>query len=364
MDLILSEEQRFIREEARRLLADRVQSAQLRAVAEEGSGIDAALWSTVAEMGWPAITVPEAFGGLGLGRTELVLLMEAAGERLAPLPLWSTACLAVPVLLAVGSQEAQATLLPRIAAGAAATVAAGEGVVPLLTARAEGGRYLLDGRVPFVADGEAAEIILAPARLDGGTAWFALPRGTAQIRRLSTLDATRQMAELVCSGVMLDEGARVDGGGSPSPSLDVARLGLAAEVLGVARGVMDLTLAYVAERVQFGRTIASFQAVKHRCARLEVDLAEARALVYGAAAQPEGAAGLDLEIAAALALASDLAFRAAEEAIQLHGGVGFTWEYDPHLYFKRAQAARVLLGDPDDAMEAIAAHLLDGEAAA
>lgn len=368
MDLILTEDQRVIREEARRLLADRMPSERLRAVIAEGQGVDAALWATVAaELGWCALTIPEDCDGLGLGLTELALLMEAAGERLAPIPLWETTCLATPILMALGSDTAKA-LLPRIAGGQSATLAFDprQPEAACLTATPVADGFVLDGRLSPVLS-PLADLVLMQARLGEGTAWFVLESGMAQqVQPLAGLDGTRRWGALRLDGVSVPASARIDDGLAPEAlrhALAVAGLGLAAEQVGAARGVMDLTLAYIAERVQFGRTIASFQAIKHRCAGLEADLAEARALVYGVAAtaDPDTFA---LEVAGLRALAQDLLFRAAQEAIQLHGGVGITWEYDPHLYFKRAQSDRSLLGDPEAHLDAVAAHLLDTEAKA
>lgn len=369
MDLTLTEDQRVIREEARRLLADRMPPERLRAVIVEGQGVDAGLWATVAgELGWAALTIPEAQDGLGLGLTELALMMEAAGERLAPIPLWESVCLATPVLLAVGSAAAQAVLLPRIAAGQSATVALDprQPEAACLTARPAANGFVLDGRLS-PALSPLADLVLVQARLGEGTAWFALEPGMGQqVQPLAGLDGTRQWGALHLDRVMVPASARIDEGAAPDAlrrALAVAGLGLAAEQVGAARGVMDLTLAYITERVQFGRTIASFQAIKHRCAGLEADLAEARALVYGVAATADPEAFV-LEVAGLRALAQDLVFRAAQEAIQLHGGVGITWEYDPHLYFKRAQSDRSLLGDPETHLDPIAAYLLDHEAKA
>ncbi len=375
MNLVLNDDQRMIREEAARLLSQRSSSERVRQVVDEGRGHDEGLWKTVsAELGWCAMAIPEAYGGLGLGPTELILLMEAVGQRLAALPLWSSACAAAPLLAAVGKDEAKAVLLARIAAGDAATVAWGDigSIDPLTTpgfsARRDGDNYVLDGRAEQVPDLVAAQIVLVPASLDDRLALFQLPAGSADIRLLGTLDGTRQIGSLTMDNVVLPGSSRVDAHGftadTADPALAIAQLGLAAEQVGAARGVMDLTLDYIASRVQFGRTIASFQAVKHRCAALEVDLAEARALLYGAAANFGGADIQEqrLEIASARALASDLLFRAAEESIQLHGGVGFTWEYDPHLYFKRAQASAVMLGSAGAQRARIAETLLESEA--
>lgn len=373
MDLALTDDQRFIRQEARRLLADKSSSQAVRRTIEDGTGFDAALWTTIAgELGWCAMAVPEEHGGLGLGLVELMILMEALGERLAAVPFWSTACVAAPLLMAVGSEEARARHLPDLASGRTAATVAWErldAARPLwaaqITAIAQADGYRLDGKVGQVVDLEAADLVLVPAMFDGGQALFALPRELGyETRRLDTLDSTRQIGELTLRGLQVPAVCRVDADGIDASAalgaIATAQLGLAAEQVGAARGVMDLTLAYVSERVQFGRTIASFQAIKHRCALLEVGLAEARAMVYGAAASLAGASAEDrlVETSGARMLASELLYRASEEAIQLHGGVGFTWEYDPHLYFKRAQAACSLLGSEEQHLEVIAAHVL------
>ncbi|MFP7571718.1 acyl-CoA dehydrogenase family protein [Marivita sp. S2033] len=375
MELTLTEDQIFIRDEARRLLAAKADGDALRRIVSGGDGVDADLWKTIStELGWCAMTIPEDQGGVGLGLTELVLLMEAVGERLAPVPLWSTACLAVPLLMAVGTDAARAWL-ERIAEGdAAATVAIADmnSAMPLrgagVTATRQDDGYTLHGNLPLVTDAQVAGLILVPARIGDEVAVFSLePSTRPDVRRLDTLDRTRQFCAVALNDFPVPETARLDRNGITADALEqaetTATLGLAAEQVGLARGAMNLTLDYISERVQFGRTIASFQAVKHRCAALEVDFAELRALIFGAAAQTDPAERL-LEVAGARALASDLAFRASEEAIQLHGGVGFTTEYAPHLYFKRAQASWHMLGSPEHHLDRIAAHCLpDGDAA-
>ncbi len=223
----------------------------------------------------------------------------------------------------------------------------------------------------MVFDLASAETVLVPARLGHGgkLALFALARGSGiVVRPLETLDPTRPAAELRVFRMAVEGSTRIDRDGFTSGDfavpLRIARLGLAAEQIGAAQGVFDLTLAYISGRVQFGRTIASFQAIKHRCAELVVELAEARSLLYGAASSVDaGAPETDLELDALGALACNVLWRAAEEAIQLHGGVGNTWEYDPHFYLRRAQASAHLFGSADARLGRIASHLLDGEAA-
>ncbi len=375
MDLTLTEDQIFIRDEARRFLASKSDVDAVQRTVSQGKGFDADLWAAIsADLGWCAMTIPEAQGGVGLGWKEHVLLMEAIGERLAPVPMWSTTCLAVPLLMAIDTPAAR-DWLERIAlGGTAATVAIADmcAIHPFggtgVTATAQCDGYILQGVLPLVTDAQMAEVILVPAQLQQKIAIFALSAASgAECRALDTLDRTRQYSRLELADLRVPANARLDLDGVNADALTdaetIANLGLAAEQAGIARGVMDLTLEYIAERVQFGRTIASFQAIKHRCAALEVDLAELRALILGAAVQTDPRE-LALEVAGARALASDLAFRASEEAIQLHGGVGFTTEYAPHLYFKRAQACWHMLGAPERQLDRIAAHCLSGGEAA
>lgn len=375
MILDLTPDQQMIREEARRFLQARASSEALRQVVDSGGGTDEELWRAISrELGWCGMAIPEQYGGLGLGAMERTLLLELAGSRLVCAPLWATVALAVPLLLAAGCEEAKRRLLPAIASGElAATVAYPVlgSVNPLhsvsIAAEAVADGYVLRGQVDKVVDLAAADLVLVPAQLvDGTVALFALSRSDGfEVAPCVTLDVTRPMAGLKLDGVSVPATSRIDAGGIAADAarraLAEANLGLAAEQVGAAQGALDITLAYIAERVQFGRTIASFQAVKHRCARLVVDIAEARSLVYGAAARLDGAwdAGEGaLEISGARVVATDVQYLAAEEAIQLHGGVGFTWEYDPHLYLKRAQASASLLGARDAHLEAIAGVVL------
>lgn len=364
MDLKLSPDQIYMRDEARRLLAERAGSEQVRRAIGAG-GFDTALWATIGEeLGWCAVAVPEEAGGLGLGTSELVLLAEECGRRLAPMPFWSSACLAAPLVAALGAGEAGASLLARIAAGEAVACAWPgidsadplSGTMPV--ARRAGGGWTISGTIAAVLDAGSAAVFLVPASADGGRGLFAVERLATKIEALDGIDLTRPSARLTLDGVAA---SRVDGDGFSARDFDdalmTARLTMAAEQVGAAQGALDLTLAYVADRVQFGRTIASFQAVKHRCAALLVDISEARSLVYGAARSHD-----PLEIAAAGVFATQVLFRAAEEAIQLHAGVGNTWEYDPHLYLRRAQATAAVFGSTDEKLEIVAGALL-GDAA-
>jgi len=374
MNFSLTDDQVLIRDAAVDFLSQRSDSAAVRAAMETETGFDPALWAQIgAELGWCATTIPEDLGGLGLGQVELVLLMEQMGRRLSCAPFLSTVVLAGNALLQQGSEAAQARYLPRIAAGElrATLGLAGRGVglgAPGVRALRSDAGWRLEGSLAHVVDGASAELILVVALVDDGLGLFAVPRETSGLdaRPLQTWDLTRRVARLELSGVALDAAARIDGDAMNLQTLRQvearAALLLAAEQLGGAQQCLDLTLAYTAERVQFGQKIASFQAVKHRCAQMMVEIEATRSLVYGAAALADSggdAGAVMLEAGAAKARASETLFFCAQEAVQLHGGVGFTWEYDPHLYLKRAQASAHWLGTADQWRERIAAALLD-----
>lgn len=343
----ITDEQRMIRDEVARFLDAEGGLGPARAAADGDAGAGAALWARFAgELGMAAAALPEAVGGLGLGMVELALISREIGARLAPVPHLATAGLSAGILLEAGEGERRDAWLARIAAGdcVVATVLGAEG----LAATPDGADFRLDGVVGGVEAAAGADLLLVPTRVGDQLRILAVEPGAGvSATPEETLDATRPAARVGF------EGARAHGIGGPGAeeglarAMTRARLVEAAETVGAARGVFELTRAYVAERRQFGRTIASFQAVKHRLAALYVRLATAEALVEGLAAGIDAGLAPALaaaEARAALAVASELLDLAASEAIQLHGGVGFTWEYAPHLYFKRALTVRTRLG--------------------
>ncbi|MFX1677059.1 acyl-CoA/acyl-ACP dehydrogenase [Paraburkholderia sp. A2WS-5] len=395
MDLVLTEEQVMIRDSAAEVLAQQSASADVRRAIERHAGYDAVLWQTVAaELGWCGLSVPEHAGGAGLGATELVLLLEQLGARLACVPYFGTAVLAAQALARCsgesneadadeGSEEA-VRWLARIAAGetrAALAIGApfddaGERVASGVEAHETPEGFRLSGTLAAVLDGVMADLLLVPARLADGNssgeiALFAVETAQTGVARtpLATLDTTRAIAGIALDNVRVAPAAclarSVVARRALTETAWLAALALAAEQLGGAQQCLDLTLAYTAERVQFGRAIASFQAVKHRCAEMLVAVEAARSVVFGAAAAWDAAQGVPTaaqyaDIAVAKASAND-AFRfCAQEAIQLHGGVGFTWEYDPQLYFKRAQASGALFGSTSQLYGWLAGHVIDG----
>ncbi|VWD23144.1 acyl-CoA dehydrogenase [Burkholderia aenigmatica] len=386
MDLALTDEQAMIRDAAADVLAERSASADVRRALEQTGGRDDALWAALAgELGWNALALPEAAGGLGLGAVEQTVLMEQLGRRVACVPYFSTACLAATALAGCAGTPLANGWLAKIAEGAcSATLAlpfdlqAGARQLPVVAEETAGG-YALSGKLEQVIDGARADLLLVPARIANegqSIGLFAIDVATAsglKVTPLNTLDATRPIARVVLDEACVSREALLAGGTAVAQVLErtawFAALALAAEQLGGAQQCLDLTLDYTSQRVQFGRAIASFQAVKHRCAQMMVLIESARSAVLGAAhawdaeagsAQPSDA--LRADIAAAKSAANDAYAFCAQEAIQLHGGVGFTWEYDPHLYFKRAQASGSQFGTTPQLLEWIASHAIDGGA--
>jgi alkylation response protein AidB-like acyl-CoA dehydrogenase len=369
MNLALSDEQRMIRESADAVLAELASSVRTRAAMESEAGFDAAAWEHIAaELGWCAMAVPEVHGGLGLGAVELVQLFEPMCRQLFCSPYFSTVALALPVLLYAADEAARERWLPKLAEGrlrisAAMPDGAGDQPRSLLTAYCTKGRWQLGGRVDRLVDGASAELLLLPARCEDGVGWFAVRAEAARCEPIAGWDRTRRFASIALEAA---PALRLDAKREhASKSAALSRLCLAAEQLGGAQACLDMTVAYVGERKQFGRSIASFQAVKHRCAQMMVEVEALRSTVYGAAAlfasidsAPSSGIGecrlLADECALALALAKDTYFNCAQEAIQLHGGVGFTWEYDPQLHLKRAQAGAHWMGTASALRERIA----------
>lgn len=363
MDFAFDEEQEELRATARAFLVDHSGSEQIRAAMESELGHDPQLWKQVAtELGWTAITVPEAYGGLGLGPIELTALIEVMGESLVCVPFFSTVCLGANALVVAGTEEQKQAHLPRIAEGESIASLAHAGPsesVEVVFRQAKDG-VLLEGRADFVVDGSIADLLIAAAR-DAETneiALFVVPSDTPGLSRSlhPTLDQTRRLASLRFDDVKLPLDARLAGGESALQEiLDRAVIALAAEQVGGAQRCLDMAVAYAKEREQFGRPIGSFQAIKHKCADMMIELESARSAAYYAACiAAEGNEELPVVASLAKAYCSDAYFQCAAESLQVHGGVGFTWEYDVQLYFKRARSSEVLLGNPDFHRERVA----------
>lgn len=379
MDFALSDEQLMIQESAAGFLAAASDSAAVRAAMASPQGFDGELWRQIAEeLCWPGLMIPEQYGGVGLGFVEQAILLEQMGRHLLCSPFFASACLATPALLLGESEALRARWLPELAAGSlTATLAYRENrngwhaAEQPRTSR-DGDGWRLDGIYEAVLDGASAGLLIVTARDDAGALrLFAVPAEQAGIRRqaLPTLDQTRRRARIELDGVAVAAEQCLHGDNEGEALLDkvlqIAAIALACEQTGAAQRTLDLTLAYIGERKQFGRTIASFQAIKHRCADLMLAIECARSASYYAACVArealveDGDAQLAEACAIAQSQASETFMHCAAESIQLHGGVGFTWEYDPHLYFKRARASEQLLGTPSWHRERLATLILE-----
>ncbi len=370
----LSDEQRALQETAADFLAAHTN-------ARKEADADAELWSRIVELGWAAVQVPEDLEGLGLGPVELALLMEEMGRRLARTPFLANVVLAQTALLQAASAQAQQRALAALAYGErTATLILGPGLdaapaALTVKARRDGEGWVLAGEAAQVLDDGLLTHAYVAARIEEapGVALFELAVAAAGLSRtpLEVWDLTRPQARWRFDEVRLTADARVD---DPTRVLAglartrvLAALQVAAEQVGGAAQCLQLAVDYTKERVQFGKPVASFQAIKHRAAEMMVRMETARSTVLGVTARvAQGAQGnglddaaLAAEVAAARVQATEAYRYCAQEAIQLHGGVGFTWEYDPQMHFKRAQWASQWFGPSRDWREALAAHLLD-----
>jgi alkylation response protein AidB-like acyl-CoA dehydrogenase len=374
MDFAFSDDQLAIRETAETYLAEAAGLEGLRAVLKAGGGFDAELWAGLAGgMGFAGLMVPEAHGGAGLGAVEMALVLEQTGARLAMIPFFETAVLAVQTVLAAGSAAQQADLLPRLAAGqlraafafAPATGWAGAGAIgPRLSLGPSG--WSLQGDAGFVTFAHVADLLIIAARTPGsGISLLALPAATPgiSIERQPPLDLTRPYATLRFADVAVPNDAILGAPGKAGPAfrrvLAQACGLLAAEQTGGAAFCLSATVDYAKQRVQFGRVIGSFQAVKHELASMMLQVEAARsAAYYAATAIAEDSPELAEAAHIARVWCSEAFKHCAAEAIQLHGGIGFTWEHHAHLYFKRARATAAWFGDASEHREAIAGLIL------
>ncbi len=366
---VFSEEQEEFRGAVRRFLADKSPETEVRRLMETDSGYDAAVWRQMSDqLGLQGLIVPERFGGSGFGYVELTAVMEEMGAALLCAPYFATVVLGANAVLSCGDEDAQARLLPAIARGETiATLAlaedSGQWEVDAVTATADedGDAWSLTGHKSYVIDGMTAGLLLVVARAPGGVSLFAVRPDAAGLTRalLNTIDQTRKQARLE-----LDETPATLVGGEGGAAvgiartLDLAAVALAAEQVGGAQRCLDNAVDYAKERIQFGRPIGSFQAIKHKCADVLVDVESARSAAYYAGwAAAAGDAELPAVASLAKAYCSEAFVHAALENIQIHGGMGFTWEHHAHLYFKRAKSSELLFGDAAYHREQLAQRL-------
>ncbi|MFJ9907986.1 acyl-CoA dehydrogenase family protein [Streptomyces sp. NPDC101152] len=358
MDFAFSEEQEELGRTVRAFLADTSPETEVRRLMETPEGFDRALWRRMGtELGLQGLAVPEEYGGAGCGPVEVGVVMEETGRALLCAPFLSSAVLATTVLLRCADEEARKRLLPGLASGElVATLALTEdsarwdaaGVA--LTARESAGSWLLTGHKTFVLDGAAADVVLTVARTADGIGVFLVDGDAPGLTRapLPTMDPTRRQARLDYREVPATRlRTHGDGWDLVAQVLDRAAVALAAEQVGVASRALDMAVEYAKMRHQFGRPIGSFQAVKHLLADVLLEVESARAAAHYALLSAENEAP-DLPAVASLAKAfcSDACVRAAAQNIQVHGGIGFTWEHPAHLYLKRAKTSQLLFGDP------------------
>ncbi|KUH70768.1 acyl-CoA dehydrogenase [Mycolicibacterium novocastrense] len=359
MNFDLTDEQRGLIEVTRELLERQSSVEAARALIDGPAGYDQQLWHKGAELGWPALAIPEADGGLGQQVIEWALVAVELGRGLASTPFLPTAVVADAVTRS--TVEGRAELLSALASGTqTATWAFAEVGRPWsvagiqTTATRDGSGYVLNGAKASVQDADSAATLLVDAVLDGRPARFLVPAEATgvKIERQHTLDVTRRFCDVVFDGVTLEGTAVLAEGAAAEESIarsgQLAAVLTCAELVGIGERLLEVTVAYVKERVQFGRAVGSFQAVKHKCADMRIWSQSCAAATYFAAMTLDSEHHDSAHAASvAKAYVSDAVNRLAGEALQLHGGIGFTWEHDLHLYLRRARVGAALYGDAD-----------------
>jgi alkylation response protein AidB-like acyl-CoA dehydrogenase len=352
MNFDFSDDQKFLKSEARKFLEGRCPTSKVRAVLDDpAKSYDADLWKEVAAQGWMGTTIPEENGGLGLGHLELCVIAEELGRALAPLPFASTVYFVAEALLMAGSDAQKAAWLPKIAAGEVIGCFATVERPGVLTegqvqARVDGGK-LTGTKIP-VTDGDIADVAVVLARESGALSLFLIDLKAGGVTRetLETLDPTRGVAKLTFAGAPAERLGEVGEGLSLAEALlERAAVLLAFEQLGGADRALEMAKGYAMERYAFGRPIGSYQAIKHKLADMYVknELARSNAY-YGAWALETGASELPLAAAAARVSGCEASWYAAKENLQTHGGIGYTWQMDCHLFYRRAQQLGLVAG--------------------
>jgi alkylation response protein AidB-like acyl-CoA dehydrogenase len=364
MNFGFNDEQEPLRSTDRKFFENECPSETVRRLMDTPEGMSPELWSKLAEQGWLGLVFPEAYDGMGLGIVDLTVLMEEMGRAVVPGPYFSTVLLGGLAILEAGSEAQKKEWLPKIAGGQKrVTLAWMEPSAALgpagvtLEAKSAGGGYTLTGTKLFVPDAHTADAIVVVARTgagagEDGVSLFLVPRATrgVDVKLLPTMDQTRKLCEVTLTGVTLGPDARL---GTPGRGwtplarvLDRACVALCAEMCGGAQKVLDMTVEYAKIRQAFGKPIGSYQGVKHKAADMLVEVENSKSITYYAAwAMDEGVAEGPLAASMAKAYVSDAYRRVSAAGIQLHGGIGFTWEHDLHLYFKRAKGSEFTFGD-------------------
>jgi alkylation response protein AidB-like acyl-CoA dehydrogenase len=359
-----SEEQQELRSTAARFLEEKSSSATVRELMESDTGFDEGTWKQMADLGWLGMAIPEEYGGVGFGFVELLVLLEEMGKKLLPAPFVSSVLFGANAILNAASDAQKKELLPGIADGTTrATLAfvepSGRWDIDGIELEAKDGK--LTGSKSYVLDGHTATLLIVAAKTGSDIGLFLVDPDAEGVTRtkLETLDMTRKQAKIDFNNtpatLLGDAG---NGRAALQKTLDQAAALLSSEMVGGAQQCLDMSTQYAKERYQFGRPIGSFQAIKHKCANMLMEVEMARSAAYyagwAAAEDPE-----ELPLAASLAKAycSDAYFHCAAENIQIHGGIGFTWEHDAHLYFRRAKSSEIYLGDATYHRELVAQKL-------
>jgi len=357
--LVFSDEQEELRRSLRRYFADRSPMADVRRVMEGSEGFDRVLWQRLAEeLGLQGIAIPEAYGGAGFSAVELGIVFSEVGRALLVAPFLSSVALAQSALVASGDDEACRRWLPPMVEGTVVgtLVATGEGGRPepgsigVVASSDTKGRWRLDGSASHVLDGAAADLVLVPAQRPEGLGLFAVTADQPGLEReeVVTMDQTLRQARLDFAGVVAESvGGPGDAEGALERALEVGWLAMAAEAVGGAERCLEMSVEHAKSRYQFGRPVGTFQAIKHPLADALVEVEQAKSLAYHAAeAVADDPAERLLATSMAKAYCTEVYYQVAAETIQVHGGIGFTWEHDAHLFFKRAKTLELLLGDP------------------
>jgi alkylation response protein AidB-like acyl-CoA dehydrogenase len=365
MNFGFNEEQELLRSTARKFFDNECASETVRRLMDGPEGMTPDLWKKIAEQGWTGLIFADEHGGMGLGFVDLVVLMEEMGRSVVPGPFFSTVLLGGLAIREAGTDAQKKAWLPKISSGdARATLAWMEPSADLgargitLQASAKGGGFTLNGTKLFVQDAHTADAIVVAARTssgqnpEDGVSLFLVPKDTPgmTVTLLPTMDQTRKLCEVGLKNVALGADALMGQAGSGwaplSRVIDRATVALCAEMCGGAQKVLEMTVEYAKIRQAFGRPIGSYQGVKHKAADMLVDVENSKSITYYAAwAMDEGVPEGQLAVSMAKAYVSDAYRRVSGAGIQLHGGIGFTWEHDLHLYFKRAKGSEFTFGD-------------------
>jgi alkylation response protein AidB-like acyl-CoA dehydrogenase len=377
MNFGFTEDQEALRDATRKFLDDECPTTFVRKMMADDTAHATELWKKIAQLGWLGIIVPEDFGGVGGSFLDLVVILEETGKSLLPGPFFATALLGTPVILVGGSAEQKSTLLPKIVEGSHIVTlalaeksgrydAAGVG----LPATAKGNDFVLSGEKFFVPDAHVADQLIVAARTsqgstpeDGVTLFLIDAKAPGvTITQLKTVDMTRRQCHVALQDVGVTRanilGEVGQGWAILRRALDQAMAGMCAEMVGVGQKALDMAVAYAKERVQFGKPIGSFQAVKHKCVDMMVQVENARSLTYYAAwTVDENNEEAKQAVPMAKAYCSDMTKTVASEAIQVHGGIGFTWEHDMHLFYRRGLASEAAFGSAPVHREIVAQTL-------